>query len=465
MRNLVSVLFVDVESPLPIAATVMRTDRNRDCTSRLAEPVNPAFGRNSKRPVSSDLPDLAIVERTIASGFRLLRFPPALEQFFEAENAVQRGRDFALRGLLSLVLFDLFLFADAAVTPDVLATALLLRLAIVTPVGLIFSAATIFRRRLPPVWLRESLVVMGAALCSVTALVLMGLSTSPYRLAEHFVIVLIVLFATIMQRTRFPYAVLAVVICLGVHEVMLHGIGNYPGELVLLSEMIVTGAAVLALFAAYSLERESRLTYLITLRGRLLNNELADLSRHDPLTGLANRRVLDSMLADLEARGGDSELAVLLFDVDHFKLYNDTAGHQAGDVCLKRVATLMRAASDERAADVFRFGGEEFLVLLSGMSLPEACRLAERVRHMIELDAIPHPSLRLPPAVVTVSAGVAAGILGQGTSTAEIIAGADAALYAAKRSGRNQVWPRLASAGAGPSDLRFPAAGGPVAPR
>jgi diguanylate cyclase (GGDEF)-like protein len=297
----------------------------------------------------------------------------------------------------------------------------------------------------PRVWIREGLTVLAASAATAATLILMLVSTAQFRQAEHYSVILVVLFGTVVQRTRFPYAVLTCLICVGLHEAMLRSMSDYPGELELLSNMIVIGASVMALIAGYSLERESRLSYLVMLRQRLLNTELTDLSRHDPLTGLANRRLLDTTLAGLEASGGSEELAVLLFDVDHFKLYNDSAGHQAGDACLKRLAGLMRTELAERAEMVFRFGGEEFLVLLPGTALPDAVTLAERIRRAVELAGIPHPSLQ-KAGIVTISAGAAAARLGNGLSAAEIIAGADAALYAAKRNGRNQVWPPFLSA-------------------
>jgi len=394
---------------------------------------------------SRDLPSLTTVNQTINGGFPLLRFPAGLEHFFEAETAERRNRDLARRGFLSLILFDLFLFADMVVTPDVFATAVLLRLAVVTPIGLALIMVTL--RLGPRVWLREAMVVVAATLAATTTLLLMLLSTAQFRQAEHYAVILVVLFATIVQRARFPYAILACAICFGLHAWMLRDVTNYPGELELLSNMIFAGAVLMALVAAYSLERESRLTYLITLRERRLNNELTNLSRHDPLTGLANRRLLDTRLAEFETKArGERDLTVLLFDVDHFKLYNDSAGHQAGDVCLKRLAGLMRAELAERADMIFRYGGEEFLVLLPDVALADAVMIAERIRRSVELAAIPHPSLQKAAGIVTVSVGAAAARPGHGLSAHEIIAGADAALYAAKRNGRNQVWPPFLSA-------------------
>jgi two-component system, cell cycle response regulator len=168
-----------------------------------------------------------------------------------------------------------------------------------------------------------------------------------------------------------------------------------------------------------------------------LNEMLFQDSRHDRLTGLGNRRRLDEDLerfADLSRRY-DHALAVVLFDVDRFKQYNDTAGHAAGDEVLRSVAAAL--AAECRTADAaYRYGGEELLVALPEQELEPATTAAERMRAAIEALAIPHPGIT-PEGVVTVSGGVAC--LGLDESVASLLGRADAALYRAKRDGRNRI--------------------------
>jgi diguanylate cyclase (GGDEF)-like protein len=392
--------------------------------------------------LSSQPVDRALIERTLASGIPLLRFPGPLERYFESSTGAERCRRLVARGLLAVVIYDLFLISDWRITPDVFAIAAVLRLGVVTPLALLLMVAL---WRNPPVWLRELIGASAAVLACGTTFGLMLLSEAPYRTAQHHAIILVVLFATIVQRLRFPYAALSAVICLGFQAVALWYI-DYPYDPRLTTNMILAGAVVLSLIAAYTIERDARLVYLVALRDHRLNDELSDLSRRDALTGLANRRALDETAAELDSLAtAGTEMAVLLFDVDHFKLYNDSLGHPAGDACLRRIADLMRTELREREDMVFRFGGEEFLVLLPRTGLSAAIVAGERVRRAVEAAAIPHPALSRPSSVVTVSAGAAAALLGHGVATAEIIAGADAALYAAKRGGRNQVWPPLLS--------------------
>ena len=165
----------------------------------------------------------------------------------------------------------------------------------------------------------------------------------------------------------------------------------------------------------------------IAVNNARLYEELKSVSHHDPLTGLANRRFLDIQLEKVFelARRGES-LSVIMLDIDHFKIYNDTYGHQGGDQLLARLAGILTA--EMRKSDyVFRYGGEEFLVLLPDTELPMACDAAERLRAAVEREA-----------GVTISLGVAAyhhGVPDKET----LVRAADAALYLAKERGRNRV--------------------------
>src|SRR5690348_3024551 len=158
-------------------------------------------------------------------------------------------------------------------------------------------------------------------------------------------------------------------------------------------------------------------------------------ARQDALTGVGNRLRLDEDLVALcgrVERYGHS-YCVAMFDVDDFKAYNDAHGHPAGDDVLRAVAGAL--AGGVRAGDrLYRYGGEEFALLLAEQSLEAATEAADRLRAAVEALAIPHPA----GGVLTVSAGVAAT---SGTACApdRLLAEADAALYAAKRAGRNQV--------------------------
>jgi diguanylate cyclase (GGDEF)-like protein len=182
-----------------------------------------------------------------------------------------------------------------------------------------------------------------------------------------------------------------------------------------------------------------RRAYLLDLRHRLRVAEAGLEARHDPMTGLANRRRLEEVAAKLwaEETSHVSPVSVVLYDVDRFKAFNDLYGHQAGDECLRRVATCALeeiGAEDDVAA---RYGGEEFILLLPRTPLDEARRVAERLRVAVTALRIPHAG-GAELGVVTASFGVASAELPQLTFE-QLTAEADAALYAAKRGGRNCV--------------------------
>lgn len=173
------------------------------------------------------------------------------------------------------------------------------------------------------------------------------------------------------------------------------------------------------------------------LRLEASNIELQQLSSHDGLTGVANHRVFEERLASEWARAArdHTPLALVMVDIDCFKLLNDRDGHLAGDVCLREVAQAL-ARSAQRPADLLaRYGGEEFVAILPGTDLPGAYAIAERMRKAIEALALPNHGTG---GIVTISLGVASGVPHPGMSATELMDQADHAMYRAKEGGRNQ---------------------------
>jgi diguanylate cyclase (GGDEF)-like protein len=173
---------------------------------------------------------------------------------------------------------------------------------------------------------------------------------------------------------------------------------------------------------------------------RLANEHLSRLSFADALTGLANRRRLDEMLETEWRRAARTQtpLAVVIIDIDAFKAYNDSLGHPEGDKCLVAVAEVIRHAASRAGDLAARYGGEEFMVLIPGLDHAGALAYAEMLRQACETRAIPHPASPVGP-VVTISVGVAARVPSKELSVAALVAEADAALYRAKKAGRNRV--------------------------
>jgi diguanylate cyclase (GGDEF)-like protein len=170
------------------------------------------------------------------------------------------------------------------------------------------------------------------------------------------------------------------------------------------------------------------------------NAELAETVYLDPLTGVYNRRRLDQFVSAefRRAQRGRDPLAVLMIDVDYFKGYNDHYGHQEGDQCLRRIATLLRDGAQRVGDLVARYGGEEFIAVLPGTDLHGATNLAETLCQRVRETHIPHAASRISDHV-TVSIGVAS-VRPQRTEKVEtLISAADFALYRAKATGRDRV--------------------------
>lgn len=161
---------------------------------------------------------------------------------------------------------------------------------------------------------------------------------------------------------------------------------------------------------------------------------LRELSLEDPLMRIGNRRAMEVALASAEAefRRFDRPYSVALIDIDHFKRFNDTYGHPEGDKALKSVATQIKQTL-RKSDHLFRYGGEELLVLMLNTELAAAEKAAERIRESIYLLAIPHEKTEL--GLLTVSMGVASH---PGDCWEDLVSHADKALYRAKVGGRNR---------------------------
>ena len=186
----------------------------------------------------------------------------------------------------------------------------------------------------------------------------------------------------------------------------------------------------------YYLNAEEFLGAYKALAGNVL--DLTDIGMRDPLTGIPNRRSFDSRLKMEWGRAlrEKKAISILFLDVDRFKLYNDTHGHQQGDMALKTVAQALKDTVHRSADFAARWGGEEFVVLLPGTDSDGAMAVAEKVRIAIERAIIPAPDPKA--ANTTVSIGVNSRIPAPDISLSDFISEADAALYKAKETGRNR---------------------------
>lgn len=177
----------------------------------------------------------------------------------------------------------------------------------------------------------------------------------------------------------------------------------------------------------------------IIFQQRKAREVLEKYSFEDPLTGIGNRRRFDEVMAAEwnRLRRIKKPLALIMFDIDFFKKYNDSVGHSAGDACLTRVAKALQKAFRRTGELVIRFGGEEFIAIVPYCSAQDAAKHAELARKSIEDLALPHPNSPIAK-YVTVSVGVAS-MIPNAKPFEELIKLADKQLYQAKSAGRNKV--------------------------
>ncbi|KTS07946.1 hypothetical protein SB3_16660 [Methylobacterium radiotolerans] len=194
--------------------------------------------------------------------------------------------------------------------------------------------------------------------------------------------------------------------------------------------VLIVGTLAIALLCLLQLLR-------IELRRRAAAEaELAALALTDALTGIPNRRHFDQRLAELEGGTSRERFALALIDVDRFKAFNDHSGHPAGDRVLRTVGAELALCAASAGGIAFRIGGEEFAIVLIGIDKTRALDVARSCRRSIEALALPHELS--PLGIVTVSVGLLYADRQSVATKAEWLSFADAALYEAKRRGRNQ---------------------------
>lgn len=390
--------------------------------------------------MSDASPTLEALDAFIRSRQRGLPFPPWLEERFESDTRRRRSQRLRAAMVPNAIVYNVFLIPDWFLVRDRFWLAVLLHATVVTP--WILAVA----------WLageRSSRLVRELSTASMPIVIVLQiictflLTTSRDAGHYQYFVLLVVLFTNTIQRLPYRFAVVASIIIVCLQTIAIKVSGHMSGAAATVAIMTLAAAAYLTLVSNYYLERDFRRNYLHAMRDRLRHVEIDRAARYDALTDLANRRFLNKRLDELWARGDDaaSPVAAIMLDIDHFKAFNDRYGHVAGDACLKRVATCITAELRGGDGLAVRYGGEELMALLPKTDLARAIQVAERIRRSIEALGIPQDDNDAHD-TVTASFGVAAGPVST-MSAAEIITTADAGLYAAKRSGRNRVWPAL----------------------
>jgi len=281
---------------------------------------------------------------------------------------------------------------------------------------------------------------------SLTIAMLLHQTHSPYVYAYHAGFVAVLLYGNLVQRLRFVCALGFTLAVLLIHYHAAWTGPAMPKQVHWSMLGFVSAMAGYTLMTNYRLEREERQRYLQLSRAQSLRGQLRDsrarlevVSRLDALTGVANRRGFDIHLqhiAGQQWRQGEA-LSLILVDVDHFKAFNDRYGHPAGDECLRLVAKALDQQLPPGDALVARWGGEEFVLVLPGLSAPAACAMADTLQQCVQRLGIRHECSPTAPSV-TISLGVAVWAGASSETLEQLVARADEALYRAKHLGRNR---------------------------
>jgi diguanylate cyclase (GGDEF)-like protein len=379
---------------------------------------------------------------------------PAMEARFAASRKEARLNHHLVSGAVALVIYNVFLVVDPILVPDAVELGWRIRLLYFTPPALLLLVgSTAFKKDVLslPGWFIDSVVTLTGIGAGVSMLVIVAHSQSHLATTYYAGLMPIVIYGNLVQRFSFQHAAVFSGFTCGMLIGRVVYAGRPPGsfgwEMELSLVMLVLLVTLYSLIMNYRLELEERRRFAGSDRAQGLRDALeasrrayARLSRLDGLTGLPNRRDFEEHLAQAwaEHRHTRQPLALCLIDVDHFKAYNDRHGHPAGDQCLKLIAQAMASSVSGGGAQLARWGGEEFIVVLPWATEASAKRLADSLQQAVSGLSLRHEASP-SGARVSISLGVCLMSPDQpGASIDRLICKADEALYQAKRQGRDR---------------------------
>ncbi len=382
-------------------------------------------------------------------GWRL-RFNEELEREFQQDYARRYFAHMQIAGIMGLVVFLACGILDLIWMTDMAGRTWFIRLVAGIPmaVPLLLSFWGKFRQKYGEKYMQLFTCIFATS--AVGGLIAISLnSLEPYNYYYYNAVTVAMVIVFVLSRIQFKWGVISAIIMLLSLNVGLIGFDQTDNKLatVVIIDYVFLGSSISALIGTFLIERSLRQNYL---QSRLLSVENRDLeesnltlqylSAIDGLTQIANRRSLDRSLAIewQRARRKREPVGFIMADIDHFKMFNDTYGHQAGDECLRVVASLIKDHARRPGDLAARYGGEEFALVLTNSSAEQARIIAEQMRKKIMETTIKYE--KSVSTNITASLGVASMVPGIGQANPDaLILEADQAMYRAKRSGRNLV--------------------------
>ena len=363
-----------------------------------------------------------------------LRFAPETEAEFQTyfvQRSLARAR-WATAIYLTLIVVVTAINMRGSMTlasEALLQPIYLLRLGVACPALVVILAATVMPQLQHHYqWIAATAVIVTGTSVMVISGLAAAAGMPQFQMGDVLVVVYATLFLGLLSR---PVVVVATALVLS-----FIGMGAYLGvsaDDLIFASCVVFATALMSVLSALRMERLLRANFI---ENRLLN----DIAERDGLTGLYNRRMFDTLANRLwlQAQRNKESLQVILVDIDHFKAYNDLYGHQAGDTCIRRVASIIARAAKRPFDFCARYGGEEFALVLYAPSGADPTALPEQIRRDTMTLNIPHGKAD-GASILTVSIGSATAQPDTRRSLAGLIQTADEALYRAKQLGRNRL--------------------------
>jgi diguanylate cyclase (GGDEF)-like protein len=379
--------------------------------------------------------------RLINSRMYLVKFPRQLEQQYSHQYKAEAAREFRVR---AVIIMGLYVYLSAGIYQTIPVSEVKSWLMLYGWVGVIvFITWVLSLFKQADQWF-DLYTCIGSSLSIAISFAMTSILDGGGNVLYHAAMMYAVVIIYGFVGMRFYTATLAGwsggIIGLLI-TMQLHGQLEWT-----LLQRTYTFSSFLGMCLAYATDHQHRENYLqscLIERNRLKMvdqaTQLESLSQRDSLTGLANRRHLDEVITSEWNRAirYKTPLTVMMVDIDYFKNYNDALGHQEGDRCLKIIADCLAKCAARSGDLAARYGGEEFLLLFAITDREHALKQAERLVHLIQALAIPHPSSPVAEHV-TISIGVASCIPQLHELSTEFIKKSDTALYKAKISGRNR---------------------------
>lgn len=381
------------------------------------------------------------IDRIVATGAPSSAWPKEVQQDYNSLVRERLYREGKFLLLLGLAIGLASTFIDYWVSPTLALDGFVLRTTFILPVTLLGLLSIKLQRVKVMTWCLAVSQIAFAGVLIHLASHLPATTAAQYYLATALLLgvsnVIIPYSMRGMIGYNASYIVAVIAIVLG------HGLAQFASQVDFLTTLILVSAATMPV--AYRSELLRQRNFLLATRHRLASEELVEanrmlreLSERDSLTGMHNRRYFERAFKEggRTVKPADTGLmALMMIDLDQFKAFNDRHGHQAGDHCLRTVGGTLRKVFAENTGLVARYGGEEFIGAVRVKSVRHAHNLAENLRQAI-LDL---PGRTQDAPLVTTSVGVAVVPVTIDLTLEDIIEMADAALYSAKRAGRNRV--------------------------